>query len=108
MSKRREVEVEEEVPEEITVVEVSVTPPAAAPPPAAPSSPVLARLLRMADAYRRSGAPHQAMEMYFELVEEHGETPEGILSRERLMAICEQYEQEGKMRQARSLYERLL
>ena len=69
---------------------------------------MLARLLRMADAYRRSGAPHQAMEMYFELVERDGESAEGLMARERLMAICDEYEREGKLRQARSLYERLL
>ncbi len=107
---REEVELQREIAreeEEVTVVEVRVTP--QAPPPAVePSSPVLARLLRMADGYRRSGAPHQAMEMYFELVESHDGTAEALLAHERIMDICEQYEREGKMRQARSLYERLL
>ncbi|MEI6226516.1 MAG: hypothetical protein WCS72_17355 [Deltaproteobacteria bacterium] len=98
---------EDDVEEEIDVVQVTITPPPA-PPPAAPPNPVLARLLRMADGYRRSGQPYQAIEMYFELVDDHGETPQGIQAREHLMAVCEQYEQEGKMRQARALYERLL
>ncbi len=100
-------ELAEETGEQVTVVEVSVTPPAPQP-RVEPSSPVLARLLRMADAYRRSGAPYQAMEMYFELVEGHDGTAEALMARDRLMDICEQYEREGKMRQARSLYERLL
>ena len=107
---REELEMNEEG-EAVAVVEVNVTPPRAGPPPAPPApptSPVLARLLRMADGYRRSGAPHQAIEMYFELVDQHGETAEGILAHARLMDVCEQYEMEGKMRQARSLYERLL
>ncbi len=104
MSTHRE---DDDVEEEVTVVQVTVNPPPA-PTPVEPSNPVLARLLRMADGYRRSGAPHQAIEMFFELVDDHGETPEGIAARERLMEVCEQYEQEGKMRQARSLYERLL
>ena len=110
---REEFEMNEEG-EAVAVVEVEVTPPRAGPPPAPPappappSSPVLARLLRMADGYRRSGAPHQAIEMYFELVDQHGETAEGITAHARLMDLCEQYETEGKMRQARSLYERLL
>jgi len=95
------------VEEEVDVVQVTITNPPA-PAPAAPPNPVLARLLRMADGYRRSGQPYQAIEMYFELVDDHGETPQGVQAREHLMAVCEQYEQEGKMRQARALYERLL
>ena len=95
------------VEEEVDVVQVTITNPPA-PAPVAPPNPVLARLLRMADGYRRSGQPYQAIEMYFELVDDHGETPQGIQAREHLMAVCEQYEQEGKMRQARALYERLL
>jgi hypothetical protein len=97
------------VEEEFEVVQVTVTSPPPPPPPApAPRNPVLARLLRMADGYRRSGQPYQAIEMYFELVDDHGETPEGLQAREHLMAVCEQYEREGKMRQARALYERLV
>ncbi len=105
MSKIREDDIVEE--EEIDVVQVTITPPPAPPPPE-PRNPVLARLLRMADGYRRSGQPYQAIEMYFELVDDHGETQEGLQAREHLMAVCEQYEREGKMRQARALYERLL
>jgi len=96
--------------EEITVVEVTVTP--APPPPPAPAveppNPVLARLLRMADGYRRAGAPNQAIEMYFELVEQHGDSPEGRKAHAGLMELCDEYERAGKLRQARALYERLL
>jgi lipopolysaccharide biosynthesis regulator YciM len=92
-----------DVKEEILVVEVLASP---APPD--PSGPVRARLLRMADGYRRAGAPNQAIEMYFELVERDGETPEGQKAREGLMTLCEEYERAGKLRQARALYERLL
>ncbi len=106
---REELEMQEQEEVEVeAVVEVTVTPPRAEVPPPPPSSPVLARLLRMADGYRRSGAPHQAIEMYFELVDRHGDTAEGEQAHARLMDVCEQYEREGKMRQARSLYERLL
>jgi hypothetical protein len=96
--------------EEVTVVDVVVTssPPAPPPEPVEPLSPVLARLLRMADGYRRAGAPNQAIEMYFELVEQHGETQEGRKAQESLMALCDEYERAGKLRQARALYERLL
>ena len=69
---------------------------------------ILGRLLRIADSYRRSGAPNQAIEMYLELIERNSETPEGRKAHKNLMEICEGYEREGKMRQARALYERLL
>jgi hypothetical protein len=72
------------------------------------SSPILSRLLRMADTYRRSGAPKQALEMYFELVEKHPESFEGREASGRLMEISEEYEVLGQLRQARSIYERLL
>jgi hypothetical protein len=65
------------------------------------------RLLRMAEGYQRSGCPNQAIEMFFDLVERNAETSEGRTAREQLMAICETYEREGKMHQARGLYERL-
>ncbi|MEI7705195.1 MAG: hypothetical protein WCK73_11430 [Deltaproteobacteria bacterium] len=95
-----------DVREEIVVVEVLTSP--VAPPPPDPSGPVRARLLRMADGYRRAGSPNQAIEMYFELAERDGETPEGQKARDGLMALCEEYERDGKLRQARALYERLL
>ncbi len=85
-------------------------PPTAATPaePRRPGSPVLARLLRMADGYLRAGAPHQAIEIYLELVDGNGATPEGEAARDRLLEICDGYERAGKMHQARALYERLL
>ncbi|MCY2992903.1 MAG: hypothetical protein NTY19_34230 [Planctomycetota bacterium] len=69
---------------------------------------VLSRLLRMADGYRRSGSPKQAIEIYFELADRNAETPEGQTACERLMEIAEEYEQQGLARQARGIYERLL
>ena len=62
----------------------------------------------MAEGYRLSGCPNQAIEMYLELVERNGTTQEGRVAREKLMLICEEYEVQGKARQARALYERLL
>lgn len=81
--------------------------------PRAPSqvpvaSPLLSRLLKIADGYRAEYAHRQAMEMYFELVENHPHTPEGQRARETLLEIGECYERNGEFRQARSLYERLL
>lgn len=70
--------------------------------------PVLARLLQMADRYRHHQAPKQAIEMYFELVASHGQTVEGQQARERLMRVAAEYESQGLLRQARSIYEQLL
>jgi tetratricopeptide (TPR) repeat protein len=71
-------------------------------------SPILTRLLQMADVYLRQGAPKQAIEMYFQLVEVHGPTPEGRQAHDRLMEVAADYESQGQLRQARSIYERLL
>lgn len=77
-------------------------------PLSSPDTQVLTRLLRMADSYRDGGGLRQALEIYWELVERHGDTPVGELARGRLLGICEQYEREGKFHQARAMYERLL
>jgi hypothetical protein len=76
--------------------------------PAPSPSPILNRLLRMADGYRRGGSPKQAIEMYFELAERNAESLEGRQASDRLLEIAEEYEQQGLARQARSIYERLL
>lgn len=72
------------------------------------SSLVLDRLLQMADTYRLNGAPKQALEMYFSLVESHGQTLQGQQACARLMNVSAEYERQGMLRQARSIYERLL
>jgi hypothetical protein len=87
-------------------------------PPSVPAAPavvsleqpslVLERLLQMADTYHRNGAPKQALEMYFSLVDSHGQTYEGQQARARLMTVSAEYERQGMLRQARSIYERLL
>ena len=92
---------------------ITLPEPVAAPLPLEPlRSPVdstpLSRLLRMAENYRTFNALRQALEIYWEIVEQHPETPEAAQARERLLAIGAQYEREGKLRQARALYERLL
>lgn len=83
--------------------------PSVASPPAPEAAPEIhERLLRMADCYRARQEIHQAIAIYLELAEEHSETREGRLGRERLMAIALEYEQQGMLHQARGLYERLL
>lgn len=74
---------------------------------ASPSK-VLARLLRMANTYRSAGNLRQALEMYFELVEEHGESVEATQAGEILLGVAEAYEENGELHLARSIYERML
>lgn len=84
---------------------------AAATPPAVPAqveSPALADLLEIAEAYFAAGAIHQAMEIYFELVSEHGGAPEGMQAGDRLMNIARRYVSAGMLHQARAIYERLM
>jgi len=69
---------------------------------------VLARLLKMADAYRDVLALRHAMAIYFLLADQHGDTPQGEEARERLLEIAETHERAGEHHQARSIYERLL
>ena len=71
-------------------------------------SPVLAQLLEIADGHFAAGAIHQAMEIYFELVSEHDDTPEGMQAGDRLMNIARRYVSAGLLHQARSIYERLM
>ena len=96
--------------EESVVTVLSPVPPAPAVMPGQPESvnPLLTHLLRIADGYRAENALRQAIEIYFELVENHPDTPEATQANQRLTEIGEQYERSGEFRQARSLYKRLL
>lgn len=69
---------------------------------------VLNRLLAMAQTYRSEGSPWQAMEMYWELVEDHPDTPQAEEARKVLLEIAMSYEHNGSRREARSIYERLI
>lgn len=71
-------------------------------------TPLLSKLLHIADMYRAEDSVHQAMSIYFELAEEHAGAPEAYDALERLLDIAKKYEDAGEIRQARSLYERLL
>jgi hypothetical protein len=71
-------------------------------------TPLLTKLLQLADRFRAEDSPREAMAMYFDLAEGHPGTPEAYDALERLLEIASQYENGGDIRQARSLYERLL
>ena len=75
---------------------------------AANRSRVLTRLLGMADTYRATGSLRQAVEMYFELVRQHAESPQALQAEERLLEVAQNYEKAGELRQARGIYEQLL
>jgi hypothetical protein len=69
---------------------------------------LLEHLIDMADQYSLSGSPRQAIELYFELVIEHAGTEQSVQACERLLAVARQYKNNGELRQARGIYERLL
>jgi hypothetical protein len=58
---------------------------------------ILERLLKMADDYNAANSIHQATEIYIELAEVHGATPEARLAKQRLAAIGSEYEEQGQM-----------
>ncbi len=69
---------------------------------------LLEHLIDMADQYSFSGSPRQAIELYFELVIDHAGTEQSVQASERLLAVARQYKNNGELRQARGIYERLL
>ena len=69
---------------------------------------LLMKLLKMADGYVAAGAKRVATDLYFTIVERHGETPQADRARQRLMEIAQRYEAAGEGHQARAIYERLL
>ena len=88
----------------------------AAPLPPRPDSPleasgeraVLDRLFAVAQAYRNDGSVRQAMDLYWELVEDFPETRQANDARKVLLELASQYEREGARHAARTIYERLL
>jgi hypothetical protein len=69
---------------------------------------VLDHLISMANLYARNGSLRQAIELYFALVNEHGDTDQSVQACDRLMAVAQQYENNGELRLARGIYERIL
>jgi hypothetical protein len=69
---------------------------------------LLDHLLAMADDYRAENALHQAMEIYYALVQGRAGSPQASQARKRLMDIANGYAAAGLRHQAREIYERLL
>lgn len=74
----------------------------------AAGSPLLARLLKMAQAYRRDGAIRQAVDLYLDVAEKDPTSAEAQSARTAVLEIADEYERTGNPRQARHLLERLL
>ena len=66
------------------------------------------RLLAMAQRYRSEGKLQEAMDLYWELAEDHPGTPEADAAKAVLLELAASYEREGARHMARSMYERLL
>ncbi len=81
--------------------------PVPAPSGPTPESRARGRLLRIADVYLKSGSLHKAIEMYFDIMKMHPETPEAALAEERTLDVAMRHEEAGEMRMARAIYERL-
>jgi len=65
-------------------------------------------ILEMGEHYLAEHLLRQAAEVYFELVDCYGNTPESFRARQRLFEMAEHYENIGTPHQARGIYERLL
>jgi TolA-binding protein len=69
---------------------------------------MLERHFAMAQRYLKAGNYRQATEMFWTLVDEHGETPQAEAATAELLKMAEGYERAGKEHMARSMYERLM
>ncbi|MGO8702885.1 MAG: hypothetical protein ACLQVA_03625 [Candidatus Brocadiia bacterium] len=82
---------------------------AAAPQPPPAETPVLDRLMHLADQCLHNYELRQAAEMYFDMLNRPGAGPhETDQARRHLLEIAAYYEETGKPHQARGIYERLL
>ncbi len=67
----------------------------------------LDHLLAIAHHYRSEVCLRQAMDIYWMLSEDHSETAQAQVARERLLELGEVYERDEARHQARAVYERL-
>ena len=67
----------------------------------------LALLLRRAQSWQEAGKMHQAMDMYFKLVENFPDTDEASKAGERLLGLAQELEEKGKVYMAMGIHDRL-
>ena len=72
------------------------------------SQALLGRLLAMAHQYRSKGNLQEAMELYWELAEDHPGTAEADAASATLLELAASYERNDAPHMARSMYERLM
>ncbi len=77
-------------------------------PDAGASHVLLERLLAMARRYRNEGKLREAMELYWELAEDHIGAPEAGVASTVLLEMAASYERSEAPHMARSIYKRLL
>ena len=69
---------------------------------------LLKLLLAMAQRYRCEGKLREAMDLYWELVEDHPGTADAGAAKAVLLELAASYERNDASHMARSIYERLL
>lgn len=69
---------------------------------------LLKRFLAMAQRYRSEGNLQGAMELYWDLAEDHPGTPEAKAANATLLELAADYERNAAPHMARSIYKRLL
>ena len=72
------------------------------------SQALLGRLLAMAQRYRGEGNLREAMELFWELAENHPGTAEADAAGATLLELAASYERNAAPHMARSMYERLM
>ena len=75
---------------------------------AAANQALLGRLLAMAQRYRGEGNLREAMELFWELAENHPGTAEADAAGATLLELAASYERNAAPHMARSMYERLM
>jgi len=64
-------------------------------------------MLRRAESWQQGEKLHQAIDMYFKLVEDFPETEEASKAEERLLSLAQELEEKGKVYMATRICERL-
>jgi len=64
-------------------------------------------LLRRAQSWQQDDKIHQAIAMYFKLVEDFPETDEAHKAEEQLLGVAQELEEKGKVYMAMSIHDRL-
>ena len=64
-------------------------------------------MLKRAESWQEAGKMHQAMDMYFRLVENFPDTDEASKAEERLLSLAQELEEKGKVYMAMGIHDRL-